>query len=85
MRPACVLYLHDDRPEDLEHGPRGATHRATVELDSPAGVDRWIERLNTPDAYGITGIVRVECPQLGRLWLRHPQTGLLVEKDLKVN
>ena len=63
------LYLHDDKPavEGEKHGERGPTHCATITVDYEYQVEQWVIELEKDEP----GVVRAECPDLGREWLRN--------------
>jgi hypothetical protein len=85
------VYLHDDtRLFDVNgqpnaslydpvtfaplHGHRGHTHAATVRVDYEYQVEMWVDEVQKDHP----NIVRIECPDLGREWIRID--GRFVEK-----
>ena len=67
-----LLYFFDDKPAGPgeKHGPLGPTHCHTVgkggSIEYPYQAEQWV--LDAERDY--PEVVRIECPALGRTWIR---------------
>jgi hypothetical protein len=50
-----------------KHGPLGPTHYGTITVDYAYQVEQWVIDLEEAEPQ----VVRIECPDLGRKWLRN--------------
>lgn len=74
------LYLHDNTPAapGEKHGERGPTHCGSVTFDYDYQAVEWIKDVGKDYPH----VVRVECPDLGKEWLRNAE-GKFVAAPLK--
>lgn len=71
------LHLHDNTPAQPgeAHGPRGRTHFGSIDVDYEYQAEMWVSSTEKD----IPDCVRIECPALGREWLRDAASGKFVE------
>ena len=62
------LDLHDDTPAKSgeKHGPEGPTHCGSVTVDYEYQIEMWLEDIGRDHPE----VVRVRCPDAGRVWRR---------------
>lgn len=76
MRRAGPIHMFDDQPaSEGKHGPLGPCHYGTTHVDYEYQAELWVQYVETE----LPECVRIECPSLGRIWMRG-KDGKFVEK-----